>query len=600
MAGDFNSFTTFRQLGGVAVGSEEIARELARLPLDGVLGLLASISLAGVQSEEDFSDPRWQGGYLNAAIVDDFPRALPRAPAMYSPGRVPHTGGKHIFLHEQNLTWLAHQALLHCQRATDTDELSPTLVQRVCRLLLIANDMLSPLDIVATPRSLARAREVALNLVRHSQFNLYFRPMPLTLLRLARQRVLFVDLLPKFFPIREAFLAATGGVSIEHYFEILALFATHVDRALRGAGNHWMRRGSLIKDIRAAQHEIELVFNRWIRTPEEYEQAWQKWAALRADATTQPGFDYVRLRETPLIEARPEEVVCPVFPLLLVKAVDEPYFLLCDSLGESERPRFQEALGRAYDEYAHALVQRIAKSDRAGTWLAIPKPCHAQHGELADSLLLRGATAITFEHKGGRPGTEFICGGEGTRVLGPSSDVLERLDGGQPVSPQEGKRKDNGLLTRALWQQSRAGKHMAPWAKAEHGNDVSTVHAVITYLADLRASGLVRSVYVDRLISLAGLYHDEFWRSLEWLHVEDLESLARLAEDGRLDLQRLLEKKHTQPAMRFDVFLFQEFGSLPGPDERLRSTVLQLLKSGASTFFLEDIDNRGNGTPSAE
>lgn len=52
--------------------------------------------------------------------------------------------------------------------------------------------------------------------------------------------------------------------------------------------------------------------------------------------------------------------------------------------------------------------------------------------------------------------------------------------------------------------------------------------------------------------------------------------------------------------MRFDVFLFQEFGSLPGPDARLRSTVLQVLKSGARTFFLEEIDNRDNGTPSAE
>ena len=594
---DFATFTTFRQLGGVEVDRQEIARELAALPLDGVLGVLASISLAGTQFVEDFFDARWQGGYLNAAIVDSFPSSLPNAAAMYAPGRVPLTGGQNIFIHEQNLAWLAHEALLHSRRQTDTPEISPSLEQRVCRLLLIANDVLAPLEISGAPRSLARAREAALNLIRCSQFNLYFRPMPLTLIRLARQRVLFAEVLPKYFPIAEAFLAATGGVPLTHYFEILALFAAHIDQGLRDPGSHWFRRDSLIKDVRAAKNEIALIFNRWIRTPEEYEEAWREWAILRPTAMVQPGFDFVRLRETPLIEARPGEVVCPVFPLLLAKAAEEPYFLICDSLGDVERQRFQEALGRAYDEYAHALIERVAKNDQGGPWLAIPHPYHGQHGELSDSLLLRGSTAISFEHKGGRPGTEFIRGGEGARVLGPDAEVVERLDRGERVPTQEGKRKDNGLLTRGLWQQSRAGRHIVAWAKAKHGKEIETVHAVISYLADVRASGHVRSVYLQRLIVSAGLYVGTFWGLVDWLHIEDLESLARLADQGKLDLERLLGKKGTELAMRFDVFLFEELGSLPHPDEHLKSVVVQLLKDGALTFFREHLDAEDD-TPS--
>jgi hypothetical protein len=82
------SYVTFRSLGGSFVSHEQVAAELARWPLDGILGSLGALSLAAVQAGQEFSDPRRQGHYLNLAIVDDFPTPLPGAVKMYTFPRI--------------------------------------------------------------------------------------------------------------------------------------------------------------------------------------------------------------------------------------------------------------------------------------------------------------------------------------------------------------------------------------------------------------------------------------------------------------------------------------------------------------------------------
>jgi hypothetical protein len=109
-----NSFTTYKQLGGKTVSIEQIIDEVKILPLDGVLGFLGSLSIELVQAGQNFGDPRGvQGQTLNYAIVDEFPYKLPNVVKMYILGRIPITGGHHLFLHEQNIAWLTHLALLY-------------------------------------------------------------------------------------------------------------------------------------------------------------------------------------------------------------------------------------------------------------------------------------------------------------------------------------------------------------------------------------------------------------------------------------------------------------------------------------------------------
>src|SRR5664280_498186 len=161
----WRSYTTFTELGGPKVTPAEVTVELTRLPLDGVLGFLGRLSLLAVRPDVKFFDPPFQGEYLNLAIVDDFPTRLPRAVEMYQPGRIPTTGERHLFIHQRNIAWLAHHAILNCQRDATTAVLMPSLQERCCRLLLIVNDFFAQRTVDATV-SLAAGRAFALEVLR--------------------------------------------------------------------------------------------------------------------------------------------------------------------------------------------------------------------------------------------------------------------------------------------------------------------------------------------------------------------------------------------------------------------------------------------------
>ncbi len=67
---------SFKELGGINVDMEQFLSQVSELPLDGILGFLSSLSLQLVHREDDFTEPCFQGIYLNKAIVDDFPSVL--------------------------------------------------------------------------------------------------------------------------------------------------------------------------------------------------------------------------------------------------------------------------------------------------------------------------------------------------------------------------------------------------------------------------------------------------------------------------------------------------------------------------------------------
>ncbi|MBI3911063.1 MAG: hypothetical protein HY320_09040 [Armatimonadetes bacterium] len=562
---------------------DQVACELERWPLDGVLGFIARLSLQMVLAGQDFADPRRQGQYLKWAIVDDFPAALPSAARMYVPGRVPLTSTSGVFITEQNMAWLAHAALLRCEGDTVTDELEWGLRRRLCRLLLIANDFLSG-TAAATPSTLPERRSFALNWLRYGQFNRLFEPCNATLARLARQYVLLVELLPKHFPeATSACEAATGGVTLQRFFEILALIVTSVHSW--SSGNGWLRRSAVCARIPSGRREIEMLLDRWTRTPEEYRRRFEEWQRDRPPVEAGPAYDFVPLRESPLIQMRPDELVCPVLPFLLSKMEDEPYFVLCDYLKQQDAQKqrdFQQALGYAYEEYANSLVARIASGDRGGAWVC-RRPGLLDR-QVGDDYLQRADTGVPFEHKGQRPGTEFLRGGEGDRVLGPPSALLQRLEHGDQIPLQVGRSQDHGVLTRPMWQQSRATGAILEFGEREAGSRPARLFPIITHLADLRVDKVVRAAYLTPLADKAGLYAEACWQSPQWIHVSDLEWLAALAEAGRLDLAELLADKTTNaPDERFDVHLFRRFGP-PTVDARLTEAVPRLLAGSLSAF----------------
>lgn len=71
------------------------------------------------------------------------------------------------------------------------------------------------------------------------------------------------------------------------------------------------------------------------------------------------------------------------------------------------------------------------------------------------------------------------------------------------------------------------------------------------------------------------------WAPLEWLLIQDLEALAQLAEEGNLNLHRLLETTGQLQAERFDLFLERQLGRYP-PDGRLLAEAEHLLDRAQS------------------
>ena len=578
------SFLTFSEISGFSVTHEEVIEEIRRLPLDGILGFLGGISLEMIQSEIGYFSRQLQGSYLNNALVDDFPRKIPTAYKLYRPGYVPNTGERYIFVHEQNMAWLCHSALLYARQDLITPRISYDLCCRLSRILLIINDFLS---INKTPNSsdLNKRRILTHEWLRHGQFNRYFGNSTETLTKLARQKIVVSDILPKYFEdLHSAFLEAMG-ISLQRYFEVLSIFISHFHEEMR-PGNHWLDKDELTSKVKANHKDIEKVLDHWLVSPEEYRIACDKWRNERKDMGKLPLYDYVPLRSRPFIEARPGGLICAVPSFVFSKIEDEPFFILSDFLTGTEQNKFHTALGLAYEEYAHGLVERIAYRDKSGKWNIKRNLKTKKDGELTDSYLQRETTAIVFEHKGKRPNTEFLRGGEGDRVVGPPSEFLSKLENEGAVDYSEGKKHDEGFITFGMWQQSKTGNKLLSWAEKEFGEKPTRVFPVITLFSSLVVDTTVRKRYLDLLMKQAELYKDDFWERPQWLNVSDLEFMVAMAEKEGLDLESLLNEKTTKfERRRFDSFLYEYSKKVPHIDSKLIDEADSLLDKASTAFF---------------
>ena len=585
-------YVTFRELGGSPLDAGDIVRDLPNWPLDTLLGYLAALSLDLIQKGAEFFDPRHQGPFLNRAIVDDFPTRLPRASQMYLVGRVPLTGNRHLLIHEHNLAWLSNAALVHSAVSGGSAGFPNEFITRVCRLLLLTNDVLGDARSrrkLTHHSTLNERRLLALEYLRHFQFNRYVGGSVEAFTRLARQKMLYQDLLPKIaaFDVEAVFKEATNGLSVADYFEMVTLFVTHLMEGL-GPGKHWLSKKTLFGEMEVHHEAAEqLVFRRWARTRQEYCDRVSEWNSVRPTSTFIPDYDYVPLRETPLIEARPDQLVCPVAPFLLAKIEDDPYYILSDHLAKigDDPQTFHQALGRAYEQYATNVIGRLAVLDVEGKWDVVHSPRDESGNELTDSYLQRGSVAICFEHKAQRPPADFLRGGPGERVLGPNAEFLTKAQTSGPLPLREGRKNDDGLLTRGLWQLSLAGPSLMARAMRVMEMKPQTVFILISHLAPVPVDPYVRSVYLQPLMFGCGLLTEPFWAPPQWLHVSDLEALLAHAEQGKLDLEQLLRMKaERQTIQRFDMFLFDSLGSHDVPTD-LKNSALQLLTSTQARFW---------------
>lgn len=581
----FQSYTSFKELGGDTVSTDILHKEIARMPLNAVLGYISSLSVQFLEYPEkdkpDFLNPRRQGQYLNQAIVDDFPHCLPRADKMYSPGRVPITQGRHIFIHSHNLAYLTNLALTFHDKDKVDYELDYELPRRMCRLLLIANDILKDRQSPASVEKLTERRDFVLSWVRQCQFNKYQR-WYVPWANLARNYKIYIEILPKYFPkVGDYFQSIMGGITIHRYFVILAHLVAHTYKL--EPNSVWLDKKTLLKNINdKEQAHFDKVISKWSCSPQEYVEKIVKWQNQRKGIgkEDQAVFDYIILRSFPLIETSPGKLICPVTEFLIDKIIDEPFFMFSDALSGRELSDFHNYLGLAYEEYANNLIEKISQEISKGQYTYIPKPSDRSGQEISDCLLQRNGNCFCFEHKGGRLPTDFLLGGkEGERVFGPSYNILSKIDKEERVQWADARREDEGLITEGLWQQNIHFDDLKIYIQDNKNQEIKKVFPIITFVAGIRIDDVCYKGYLGPLIRKMRLYRQDCCFMPQWLQVEDLEALVSLAEDNLLDLDELFSEKNLEEnrTLRFDIFIFQKYPKGRFYNNELRNLGIKLM-----------------------
>ncbi|MDP8261698.1 MAG: hypothetical protein P9M13_00165 [Candidatus Ancaeobacter aquaticus] len=587
----YQSYTSFKELGGDAnINYDILNEEIARMPLEAVLGYLSSLSVQFLEYPEkdkpDILDASRQAEYLKLAIVDDFPHKLPQADRMYCPGRIPYTQGRHLFIHSHNIAYLANLALTFNDRNKTSSELDYELPRRICRVLLIINDILKDKQSPVNVEKLVERHDFVLSWVRQNQFNKYqtwYTPWA----NLGRNYKLYTEILPNHFPdVKNHFQDITSGISLPRYFTILAHLVALIYKLDRN--NIWLNKETLFKEISKEEKlHFEEIISKWSCSPQEYTKIIDDWKNQRKNKDDQLVFDYVTLRRFPLIETAANKIICPVAEFIIDKIIDEPFFILSEALSGKERSNFQNSLGLAYEDYANALVEKISQNDSSGQWTYIPNPKNNKEEEISDCLLQRNSDCFYFEHKGGRLPTDFLLGGkEKERVFGPNKNILSKLDKGEKVQWAEVKREDEGLITEGMWQQNVHYDDLINYIRHNKKQDPKRIFPIITFAAETIVDDVCCKGYLDLLIQETQLYQQKYCIMPQWLQVADLEALVSLAEDNLLNLEELFLEKNLENnrTLRFDIFLFQKFPHRIFYNKELRNLGIKLMNWAKQDF----------------
>lgn len=548
------TYQTFGTLFGKAVPLEQIVEALSRVPLDQVLGTLNLYALNSLRkSGEEEAFQRVQLSELLGIMARDrtvSPARLRRAVQVTRNSPL-------LLVHPHNAALLTHLSLLHSPAKVLTPELTPEHRAEVLCLLLQLSDHLDGPNLPVSHAPLADEKAFALSILRSWQFQPDHDPF-FVYSRIARFAQIYLGEFPNVAPdvTYASVFEASAGVSLTVYFQNVLALVTHLYHKVAPRGDvAWMTLTGLMSEMTNGRAAFETLFRRWSTTTDAYRVTHTK-VTTGFGKTFIETFNLVALRTTPLIEARPGEFVLPVAHVFMDKMTSEPYFAILDALAtKAQKDAFSGAMGRAFERYAARLIDQIAGLDVAGSWQQIVSPKDGGD-ELADVYLQRGNVAVVFELKALRLPTAFLAGLPKDSVLGPTDQTL-RDHAVTPLTAQQIRARDDdgdkGLVTRGMYQQNVHALRLKTLAAQTFNTAPETVYPIIVHLADIKIDQTVYLGYLRPLMTYLGLYQESFWRQPNWVHIEDLEALAAVAEAGELDLEAFMNRK--APESRMDAAL---------------------------------------------
>ena len=175
------------------------------------------------------------------------------------------------------------------------------------------------------------------------------------MVHLARAHRLLADFLPKHLPNAAEAFSARAGIGLNEYMLAAAMllgYSNQLPKSIDSKRSPWASISNIVANLKSHDDEITHVLH----------LACQTAADLHRDQPTRGEtdlFEFATLQRRPFIEARTGEVVAPVLSLFVRQLLSFPFQIL------SEIKDGRTALGLAYEDYAHEVVSRIAKSDGA-------------------------------------------------------------------------------------------------------------------------------------------------------------------------------------------------------------------------------------------
>lgn len=499
--------------------------------------------------------------------------------------------------HPHVAAYLTHLILLHGRREVRTPILTEDDLGNVAWLLVMLSDHLDTSPPLSSPPTWMDRKRYALALLRVMQFQEppSHNQVQQRVNRYARIYTTELEKLHLPFDPGRVFEVATG-VSLPAYFATLSVLITWFDRwAHRDANTaQWFNTAELLTAVPAAEHQaVHLLLQLWSTTPADYATRVAAWVEGKQGALAEP-FDFVPLKERPIVEVHPGVFTVPVVQFLSEAAVNGPHFIILNALPSHHKDAYFQATGDAFEAYVQALSQSIAADDQGGSWTTDVSPRNAaatrqvRGDELADVYLQRGDVGVAIEAKALRFPTEFLSGLDSSKVVGPEDGVLTSLDDPNvpPPRPADLKRADKGLLTRSMYQHSAAGAGLQAYTQRVHNHAPSRIYPLIVHLAEYRVERTMYQIYLQPLVQRLNLYPHVFWWTPRWIHIEDLEILAGVAEAGQLDLATFLEQ--TPASTRTDQALFERFGQIRAQPARLVQENREQMKMWVEAMFRAD------------
>jgi hypothetical protein len=388
-----------------------------------------------------------------------------------------------------------------------------------------------------------------------------------------------------------------GGLNIEQEFEerigiplkdwlslafgVQALWMTRSSQQLLDdSGAFLINRKTLLQNSRLSQEQIDGFFDALSMPFDELQSEVQR------DRRVDQRLDLVPFKSKPFFLVSPDTYACIDFSLVAEKLHNGPYFLLANSLPETERWKILNAWGFLFEAYVNWILSGLDGRDS----LSFHADTSWEHDgrKSFDGVLLRGRFVVVMEHKGG-----FL--NQNARY----SNTLESLLGDLQTKIGKGCKqlaRDIG----SLFPESGEGKRL-------RGVPISldTAYVLpILVVQDLMLRGPFINYFLNQRFA-SELSRFKIQRQIEVLpltviQITDLEDLVEMSESGDFDMFSFLHRRCNED--REVLSMIPEFVESKIPDvKRCESRRFQELFERSSNEMCSSLfrDIESDSSPSA-